>query len=269
MNHMIGFIGVGNMGSALAGAVSRAVSPSNVLLYDAHTETMQSVAKRLRALPAEDLCSLVDKSDVIFLGVKPQGMASLFQELSPLLAGKTEKPLLISMAAGVPLLRLASLAGYSRIIRIMPNTPVSVGEGMIQYAAGADVSQSDKNLFVTILDKAGLLDELPEEKIDAACALSGSGPAFAAVFTEALADAGVTVGLTRSQALLYAAQMLRGTATLILEGEHPAVLKDKVTSPAGTTAAGLAALESGAFRAAAEAAVSAAYRRALEMKKNS
>ncbi len=267
MDKIIGFLGVGNMGGALATAVSRALSPNAVLLYDQNKDTLSAKAKLLRATPAASLDELVTRADVLFLGVKPAGLPAVLEAILPTLKGKKTKTLLVSMAAGVAMERIRTLteAGFP-IIRMMPNTPVAVGEGMIQYAASPEATEEDKNLFRVILDRAGVLDELPEDKIDAACALSGSGPAFAAIMAEALADAGVAIGLSRDKAILYAAQMMRGTATLILDGTHPAVLKDAVSSPGGTTIAGVRELERLGLRAAAEAAVAAAYRRALEMK---
>ncbi len=267
MDKIIGFLGVGNMGGALATAVSRAVSPNAVLLFDQNQEKLHALAKTTRACPAKDLSELCERSDVLFLGVKPGAIPAVLASILPHLQGKAKRTLLVSMAAGVTIASLRELSGARfPIIRMMPNTPVSVGEGMIQYAASEEATEEDKNLFRILLAKAGVLDELDEDKIDAACALSGSGPAFAAIMAEALADGGVAAGLPRDKAILYAAQMMRGTAALILDGTHPAALKDAVSSPSGTTIAGVRELERLGLRAAAEAAVAAAYRRALEMK---
>ena len=153
-------------------------------------------------------------------------------------------------------------------IRIMPNTPVSVGSGMILYTASANVTAEDKPAFLQNMAAAGVLDELHEELIDAGCAISGCGPAFVDLFLEALADGGVECGLPRDKALLYAAQMVLGSARLALESDtHPAVLKDRVCSPGGSTIVGVHALEDGAFRATVMGAVSAAYAKTMELGK--
>ena len=171
------------------------------------------------------------------------------------------------MAAALQISFFEELLGITRpIIRIMPNTPASVGEGMILYAGNSKINEDIKADFIYIMSKAGKLDNLPENLIDAGSAVSGCGPAFAFMFAEALADAGVECGLPREKAILYAAQMLKGSAELILNGNNPAVLKDSVCSPGGTTIAGVHALENGAFRASAMNAVTSAYKRTLELK---
>jgi pyrroline-5-carboxylate reductase len=172
------------------------------------------------------------------------------------------------MAAGLCIEYFEKTLGITRpIIRIMPNTPCSVGEGMILYSCNSKVTSDIEEEFLNILSCSGKLDKIPEGLIDAASAVSGCGPAFASIFAEALADAAVACGVPRDKALLYSAQMLKGTAELILSGEHPAVLKDKVCSPGGTTIAGVRALEERGMRAAAINAVSEAYQRTLELKK--
>ena len=148
----------------------------------------------------------------------------------------------------------------------MPNMPASVGEGMILYDVNDLVTDQMIVEFLEIMAKAGKLDNLPEYLIDAGSAVSGCGPAFAFMFAEALADAGVECGLPRDKAILYAAQMLKGSAELLLHESKPGELKDRVCSPGGTTIAGVHALENGAFRAAAMNAVTSAYKRTLELK---
>ena len=160
----------------------------------------------------------------------------------------------------------ALLGAYNPIIRIMPNTPVGVGEGMIVWCASANAIKADKELFLDVLAHAGTLDELPESLIDAATAVMGCGPAFVDLFIEALADGGVKCGLPRDKALTYATQMVLGSAKLVKEsGKHPAELKDAVCSPGGSTIAGVAALEDGAFRASVIDAVESAFVRTKEL----
>ena len=148
----------------------------------------------------------------------------------------------------------------------MPNTPCKTGEGVILYATSNSVSVDEENAFVCAIDKCGLISKLDESKIDAATAISGCGPAFACIFAEALADAGVELGIPRHKAIIYAAQMLKGSAQLILENPSPATLKDAVCSPGGSTISGVHALEDNGFRAATMSAVVASYKRNQELK---
>lgn len=262
-----GFIGCGNMGGALIDAVAKSVAPEHIYIFDRDVRKTADYSARL-GVKSSYTEQIVLQCDYIFLGVKPQMFNTLFEELAPLLAKREKKPVLVSMAAGISIAAVEAFAKVScGVIRIMPNTPVSVGEGMILYAHNSldDAKLAD---FVDAMRFAGKLDQLDEEKIDAASALSGCGPAFVYLFAEALADGAVECGLPRDKALLYASQTLRGAAKLLLEsGKHPGELKDAVCSPGGTTIAGVHALEEGRFRASAMEAVNAAYRRTLELKK--
>ncbi|MBR7098195.1 MAG: pyrroline-5-carboxylate reductase, partial [Clostridia bacterium] len=217
---------------------------------------------------AASLAEVALNSEYIFLAVKPQGMASLFQTLAPMLKTRTDDFVLVSMAAGVSIFDIQSMADVPcSIIRIMPNTPVSVGEGMILYDVNEKTTEAQINGFLQGLSLAGKLDRLPEYLIDAAGSLSGCGPAFVYLFAEALADGGVACGLPRQKANLYAAQTLIGAAKMLLEtGKHAGELKDAVCSPGGTTIAGVHALEEGAFRADAMNAVIAAYEKTKLLK---
>ena len=263
---IFGFIGCGNMGGALATAVAK--TGEKILLCDADVEKANALANALDAT-AVDLSTLVNGADYIFLGVKPQGFEGLFETLRPMLAKRSAAPVLVSMAAGVSVSAVEGMAGTDiPVIRIMPNTPVSVGEGMILYTYNKYVSKSALEGFLKALAKAGRLDAIEEAKIDAASALSGCGPAFVYLFAEALADGAVECGLARDKANLYAAQTLCGAAKLLLEsGKHPGELKDAVCSPGGTTIAGVHALEECSFRAGAINAVTAAYEKTLKLKK--
>jgi pyrroline-5-carboxylate reductase len=206
---------------------------------------------------------LTQKSDVVLLGVKPNMFGELLPQIAPVC---TDDKLVISMAAGISLAYIEEFLGSSQpVIRIMPNTPCSVGYGVILYAFNDLVTISAVESFKMLMSEAGLLDRLTEKLIDAGSAVSGCGPAFAFIFAEALADAGVECGLPRDKALKYAAQMLKGSAELLLQNGNPGVLKDNVCSPGGTTIAGVHALEDSGFRAAAMNAVVAAYKRTLEL----
>ena len=268
MKYQFGFIGCGNMGGALAQAVAKSVNPASIALCDMDINKAAALAEAC-GTAVETLEGVVAECAYIFLAVKPQGFEGLFAQLRPMLAKRKDRVVLISMAAGVSISAIEAFAGSAiPIIRIMPNTPVSVGEGMILYSANSSVKTEEIDAFLSALSYAGTLDAIPEEKIDAASALSGCGPAFVYLFAEALADGAVECGLARDQANLYAAQTLMGAAKLLLEsGKHPGELKDAVCSPGGTTIAGVHALDSGGMRNAAMDAVSAAYRRTLELKK--
>jgi pyrroline-5-carboxylate reductase len=176
-------------------------------------------------------------------------------------------PVLVSMAAGWSIAKVQAMAGaHTQVIRIMPNTPALIGRGMIALAASAEVPANRIAELEKILGTAGEVDRVEEKYLDAVTGLSGSGPAFVYLFIEALADGGVRAGLPRDKALRYAAQTVVGSAARVKEtGRHPGELKDMVTSPAGTTIAGVAALEKGAFRGTVMAAVEAAWRRTGEM----
>ncbi len=257
----VGFIGCGNMGSALAGAVAR-VGDVELYLADNNTEKVTAVAEKLGAKVTGSE-SIAKECEVVFLAVKPNVVGGVAREIAPLIS---ERTLVVSMAAGVKLASLSLWLGTERVIRIMPNTPVLVGEGMITWARGEKITENDVNNFTRVLSYAGTLDEIDERLIDAATAVAGCGPAFVYLFAEALADAGVECGLAREKALLYAATTLRGAADMILEtGKHPGQLKDEVCSPGGSTIVGVRALEEGGFRAIAGNAVVSAYEKTKKL----
>ena len=262
MNTYIGFIGAGNMGGAIARSVAKAGYSKSIILCDKDESKAKTLADELGATSGTSE-QVTKKCDVIFLGVKPQLLSATVEELAPFLEKREKKPLFISMAAGVSLEKLKKLLGESTpVIRIMPNTPVSVGEGMILWCADENVSDEQKALFLAISEKAGTLDQIDETLIDAASAVSGCGPAFVYMFIEALADGGVKCGLPRDRALLYAEQTLLGASKLALtSGAHPGELKDAVCSPAGSTIEGVRKLENGAMRSSVIEAVSASYER--------
>lgn len=260
MNELFGFIGTGNMGGALARAAVRALGPGQVLLADHNTRLAESLAAELGCNAVTNR-EIVARCGVIFLGVKPQFLKGMLADLAPALKEKNEPFLLVSMAAGVSMADVLAMAGGNYpLIRIMPNTPASVGCGMILYDSTEAVSAEALELFRKGLSCAGVLDPLPEKLIDAGSAVTGCGPAFVDLFLEALADGGVACGLPRDKAMIYAAQMVMGSARLALEtGKHPGQLKDAVCSPGGSTIAGVRALEQHGFRGAVMDAVDAAF----------
>ncbi len=262
-----GFIGCGNMGGALIRAAAMAVGGDGLIVSDGFTEKRDAIAKEVGAA-VDTNSGLASQCDFIFLGVKPQVMGDMLSELSPVLKNRKNRFVLVSMAAGMSIETILKMAGGDYpIIRIMPNLPVSIGQGMILYCM-KNVSLQEENDFLGLMGKAGKLTQLEEKLIDAGSAVSGCGPAFVCLFIEALADAGVQCGLPRAKALELAEQTVLGASKLLLDsGENPAVLKDAVCSPGGTTIAGVHALEEGGFRAAAANAVLAAYEKTLSLGK--
>ena len=255
----LGFIGTGNMGGALAQAAAKN-NNNRLLLANRHPEKAQRLREKIGG-ELTDSRSAAAMADYIFLGVKPQMLEALFAEIRDTLSARSDRFVLVSMAAGTSIEKVQRLAGGDYpVIRIMPNTPVSIGEGMILYACSKELRQEEKNAFLEAMAAAGRFSPLEEKLIDAGSAVSGCGPAFVDLFIEALADGGVACGLPRAQALEFAAQMTAGSARLILEsGKHPGALKDAVCSPGGTTIQGVRTLEEAGFRAAVMNAVIAAY----------
>ena len=254
-----GFIGCGNMGGAIAKALSRKTSD-----FAVSDRSGRAKALGFSYTSAEEIARNADR---IFLGVKPQMMAGVLETLKPVLAEK--KPLLISMAAGLTMEQINAMAGGTfPIIRIMPNTPVSVGNGITLYTANKQVHQEDLDDFLRDMEYSGALKPMEERLFDAAGTVTGCGPAYVYMFIEAMADGAVACGVPRAQALEYAAATLSGAAQMVLQsGSHPGALKDAVCSPGGSTIAGVKALEDKAFRSAVMNCITAAYRRNQELGK--
>lgn len=255
-----GFIGCGNMGGAIARALSRATK--DILLSDPSPKSVQLAGEF--GCACGDNERVAEECDRIFLAVKPQVMASVLAPLAPVLAER--KPLIITIAAGLEINQIEAFIGTSLpVIRIMPNTPVAVGKGMILYCHNALVSEADLADFLQDMRYAGALDSLEEKLIDAASALSGSGPAYMYLFLEAMADGAVSCGLPRQKAIAYAAATMEGAAQMLIQtGQHPGALKDAVCSPGGSTIAGIHALEENGFRGAVMDCIIAAYQLIIE-----
>ncbi len=264
MSTTFGFIGTGNMGGALAKAACRAVPPKQVVLANRTPAKAEALAEELGTGIVTTNEDIAAQCDLIFLGVKPQVMPQMLAGIADTLARREKQVVLATMAAGLTCQRIGELARTGcPIIRFMPNTPVALGAGVVQYC-GKYVTQEQMDDFAALLAPAGLVDPLDEGLMDAASCVSGCGPAFADLFLEALADGGVACGLPRDKAMRYAAQMLEGAARMALEsGQHPGALKDAVCSPGGTTIQGVRKLEESGFRAAAMNAVIAAYEKTL------
>ena len=261
----IGFIGTGTMGSAVARAVRKGAPEAELLLANRTPAKAEKLAAELGARSVDNetaarTCSL------IFLGVKPQMMAGMLAQIAPILAARTDRFVLASMAAGLDAGKIQEMAGGEYpVICLMPNTPVAVGAGVVEYY-GLGATEAELDAFQALLAPAGLVDRIDPGQLNAASAVSGCGPAFCALFIEALADGAVACGLPRAKALAYAAQMVEGTARLMRETDsHPGVLKDGVCSPGGTTIQGVRTLEDRGFRSAVMEAVIAAYDKTVAM----
>ncbi len=263
----IGFIGTGNMGGALARAAAKS-GEAELLLANRTPEKARALADAIGAAVCDNTAA-AGEADHLFLGVKPQMMAGMLAGIAPVLKARAEKPVLISMAAGLTIESIRAMAGGAYpVIRIMPNMPAAVGEGVIFYACSENCEKADVEAFLSYMAPAGKLFALEEKLQDAGSAVAGCGPAFAAMFLEALADGGVACGLPRAAAVQYAAQMMLGTAKMVLEtNEHPGSLKDRVCSPGGSTIQGVRTLEERGMRAAVFDAVIAAYEKNGELKK--
>ncbi|MBO5124057.1 MAG: pyrroline-5-carboxylate reductase [Spirochaetaceae bacterium] len=266
-------IGVGMMGGALMRAVVSVVGGQNLVVSDGTPSKAAEFAQATGCQAATSNGEAVSAAEVIFLAVKPNMIQTVVQEVAPLLAGKT----VVSMAAG---LKLATIREMYRSalstasgpdasvewVRIMPNLPAVVGEGMVALCGLAETCSATLSTVEALLAAAGRVEVVEERLMDAVTAISGSGPAYGFIFIEALADAAVKLGMPRQQAYIYAAQTLKGAAAMQLEtGRHPADLKDGVCSPAGTTIAAVEALEQKGFRSSIMAAATAAYNRSVEL----
>jgi pyrroline-5-carboxylate reductase len=251
MAEQIAFIGAGNMSTALIRGLigSGLCVKERVIASDVSQPQLDALTRAQAIKVTTDNAAAVRGADIVVLATKPQVFATLLPELAKLLDSRS---LVISIAGGVPIAVIESqLAPRTRVIRAMPNTPALIGLGATAIAAGNHATSADMELAARIFNSVGRCVRVDEHLLDAVTGLSGSGPAYAFVMIEALADAGVNMGLTRADAQLLAAQTLLGAAKLVLEsGEHPGQLKDRVTSPGGTTIAGLQALESHGIRSA-------------------
>ena len=263
----LGFIGAGNMAEAIiAGCIASGLyNPADLLVFDVATARLEYLKNAYGVQGSASASALIDESAAVLLAVKPDKVASVLEQNAEALGAK----LVISIAAGVALKTMeAKLPAGSRVVRVMPNTPALVLAAASCVCPNAACTENDVEVATAIFGAIGLCQVVPESQLNAVTALSGSGPAFCFLFMEALADGGVKAGLSRELALKLAAKTMEGSARLFLEKNlHPGQLKDMVTSPAGTTIAGVAALEDRAFRAAAIAAVDAAYARAIELSK--
>ena len=262
------FIGGGKMATAIAGGIVKAgvFSAGKIKAFDVNAQSAKnfSEATGIECL-TNSVENLIQESKIVLVAVKPQTITQALQPYNELLKSK----LILSIAAGVTLETLFNLTGSERIVRIMPNTPALFGYGAAGFSPSSKTSLEDVAIAEKILSATGLAIKLKEADLDAVTALSGSGPAYVFEFIQSLADGGVAEGLSRETALQLAAQTVLGSAIMVLEsGEHPDVLKDKVTSPAGTTSRALEVLAERGFSGTVMQAVRAAAHRSRELGKN-
>ena len=260
----ISCIGTGAMGGAIMRAVCKKFDVKQIKVTDKNAEAGKKFAK-------ENGCTFVATNKealaakYIFLAVKPQFLSDVFDEIKDDIGAES---VVISMAAGVKIEKLQSFAPHARFVRMMPNVCAQIGQAMTAITCKEDITEQELSHVKEILEAAGKVEEVPEKLMDCVTAVSGSGPAFVFMFIEALADAAVRCGMPRAQAYTYAAQTVYGSAGMVLQsGTHPAVLKDMVCSPAGTTIEGVAALEKNNFRNAVIEAVTAANDRSIALGK--
>lgn len=259
LKEKIGFIGGGKMGEALCkGIINAGLSNAdNIMVSDVMAERCQLLSKETGIKTTQNNKDVVSFADVIVLAVKPQLMNDVLNYIKDDI---TPRHLVVSIAAGIPIRFIESrLPAGSRIIRVMPNTPCLVGASATAFAMGKYATGPDGQSVSALFNAVGKVFRLEEKYLDAVTGLSGSGPAYVYMFIESMSDGGVKMGLPREVATVLAAQTVFGAAKMALEtGQHPAQLKDAVTSPGGTTIEGISTLEEDAFRSAVIKAVEAA-----------
>ena len=263
----IGFIGCGNMGGAiLMGALAcGTLAKEQVYVYDVSAAVMERMDK-LGVNPVGSVRELCEKSDMIVAAVKPQFAKETLASAGDMLDGKC----ILSIMAGITSLRLKEMVtGEVRVLRCMPNTPAMVSEGAFALCSDTDALPEEKAMAQEIFSNLGIVEWVRENLIDAVCGVSGSGPAYVAMFIEAMADGAVACGVPRDKALQYAASTVAGAAEMVsATGKHPGVLKDAVCSPGGSTIEGVKALEENGFRGAVMDCVAAAFKRNKELGKS-
>ena len=268
MKNTFAFLGAGNMGGAIIEAVCRAVPPANVYIYDRDEKKTSELAALTGCSVAKSAEEAVNNAHFVFLCVKPNVLPDALKGICPVLNGKV----VVSIAAGVAKSSIKTIlaeAGLSLpVIRLMPNTPVAVGKGMILVSPDKDVSDEDLKLLLEALAPGGLTSVIDEGYIDAATPVFSCSPAYVYMFIEALADGGVMAGVPRDKAQSFAAQAVLGAAAMVLEtGKHPGELKDAVCSPGGSTIVGVEELEKNGFRGAVASAVYEAFKKTTNLGK--
>lgn len=269
MKYKVGFIGAGNMGSALIRSIVKGDKDNNfsVSAFDVNHNCLNAISNELGIAEETDAVSLVNNCDIIVLAIKPNYCADVLREIKSAL---TPDKILVSIIVGLPISYYKSILGeHIKVVRTMPNTPAMVGEGMTLVCCGDTVTDLEKQTVINMFDYSGRVEELEERLMNEVTALTSSSPAYVFILIEAMADAAVKSGIPRKLAYRLAAQAVLGSAKMVLEtGKHPAELKDMVCSPAGTTIEAVATLEREGFRNAIIAAMDECTKKAIEISKN-
>ena len=279
----IGCIGCGMMGGALIKAIAKKVGGEKILLSDGDVEKAKSLALELGANFVTSNAQIIENCSYIILAVKPAFFSSVLEQIKSSYNDRSNSeqknlPVMISIMAGLSIEKIEQMScqagitgGLQNIVRLMPNLPATVNEGMIALCTKDKVSSEfnqEVEFVKEILSCAGKVEQVSEKLMDVVTAVSGSGPAYGFMFIEALADAAVLLGMPRNQAYIYASQTLKGAAQMVLEtSEHPGKLKDAVCSPGGTTIQAVKSLEEKGFRSAVISAVESAYNKSVDLGK--
>ena len=261
-NIKIGIIGAGNMGGAIARGLSKSLKSENIIICEKNNETALMLSSELKIRQKADIKGLSEESDVVIIAVKPAIVEEVLQSL------KDYSKIIISVAAGVTIHKIEEIVGNKKIIRAMPNTPAISGCAMTVLSLSNSVTDEESQIALSLFESLGRVIILDEKYMNAVTAISGSGPAYVFTFIQAIADAGVKLGLTRNDSLLLAGQTIFGSAKMFLDKmENPIKLRDNVTSPGGTTIAAVHTLERSGFSGIVMDAIEEAFKRAKELEK--
>lgn len=266
MQKKIGFLGCGNMNQAIIHGLlsSKRVKSTDILVFDHKPDTNQQLAREWDVTAMQDAEDLVTQADFVIVGVKPPIICQLLAKIAPHLNSST---VIVSIAAGITLASLQKvLPEKQKVIRVMPNTPCLIGQGMTSISVNSYISEQELNEVKAIFQSLGKAEQVPESVIHAVTGVSGSAPAYVYLFIEAMADGAVLGGMPREQAYRFAAQTVKGAAEMVLKsGQSPAILKDKVCSPSGTTIEAISVLEKNNFRSAIIEAIRACMQKSKMM----
>lgn len=265
----IGFIGAGNMGGALALAAARKFAPTDVCIYDVNAGRCKELEESLGCTVLSSEQEIIEQTDIVMLCVKPQAMAELLDSMMPAFSRRAKtgkKQLVCSIAAGYDLAALTGAfqqAGLEMpILRMLPNIPVSAGQGLLLISNNAYASQEDVDTLKDAMEGGGMCEHVTEDMLTTACPVFSCSPAFVYMFIESIADSGVQNGMTREEATRFAAQGVLGSAALVLEGKkHIGQLKDELSTPGGMTIAGTNVMERMGFRGAVIEGINKCYER--------
>ncbi|HOK01484.1 MAG TPA: pyrroline-5-carboxylate reductase [Spirochaetota bacterium] len=261
-NIKIGIIGAGNMGGAIARGLSKSLKSENIIICEKNNETALMLSSELKIRQKADIKGLSEESDVVIIAVKPAIVEEVLQSL------KDYSKIIISVAAGVTIHKIEEIVGNKKIIRAMPNTPAISGCAMTVLSLSNSITDEESQIALSLFESLGRVIILDEKYMNAVTAISGSGPAYVFTFIQAIADAGVKLGLTRNDSLLLAGQTIFGSAKMFLDKmENPIKLRDNVTSPGGTTIAAVHTLERSGFSGVVMDAIEEAFKRAKELEK--